>query len=73
MDRGAWRGYRPWGHKELDTTEQISLHKIHALIFTRIVLNLKINFGRLSILSNFGLLVHDHGISLNLYVSFNFF
>ena len=25
MDRGAWGGYRPWGHKELDTTEQLSL------------------------------------------------
>ena len=22
MDRGAWRGYSPWGHKELDMTEQ---------------------------------------------------
>ena len=22
MDRGAWRGYHPWGCKELDTTEQ---------------------------------------------------
>ena len=21
MDRGAWRGYRPWGCKELDPTE----------------------------------------------------
>ena len=21
MDRGAWGGYRPWGHKESDTTE----------------------------------------------------
>ena len=20
MDRGAWAGYSPWGHKELDTT-----------------------------------------------------
>ena len=20
MDRGAWRGYSPWGHKESDTT-----------------------------------------------------
>ena len=27
MDRGAWRGYSPWGHKESDTTEMIlSLH-----------------------------------------------
>ena len=22
MDRGAWQGYIPWGHKELATTEQ---------------------------------------------------
>ena len=22
MDRGAWQGYSPWGHKELDMTEQ---------------------------------------------------
>ena len=21
MDRGAWGGYSPWGHKELDVTE----------------------------------------------------
>ena len=21
-DRGAWRGYSPWGHEELDTTKQ---------------------------------------------------
>ena len=21
MDRGAWAGYCPWGHKELDTTQ----------------------------------------------------
>ena len=26
MDRGAWpAGYSPWGHKELDTTEQLSI------------------------------------------------
>ena len=24
MDRGAWQGYSPWGHKELDTTEASS-------------------------------------------------
>ena len=23
-DRGAWLGYSPWGHKESDTTEQLS-------------------------------------------------
>ena len=26
MDRGAWEGYSPWGHKESDTTERLSLH-----------------------------------------------
>ena len=26
MDSEAWRGYRPWGHKESDTTEQLSTH-----------------------------------------------
>ena len=25
MDRGAWWGYSPWGHKESDTTEQLTL------------------------------------------------
>ena len=25
MDREAWGGYSPWGHKELDTTEQLAL------------------------------------------------
>ena len=26
MDRGAWQAtYSPWGHKEQDTTEQLSL------------------------------------------------
>ena len=24
MDRGAWEGYNPWGHKESDTTKQRS-------------------------------------------------
>ena len=24
MDRGAWQGYSPWGHKESDITEQLS-------------------------------------------------
>ena len=24
MDRGAWRGYSPWGLKESDTTEQLT-------------------------------------------------
>ena len=24
MDRGAWWAYSPWGHKESDTTEQLS-------------------------------------------------
>ena len=23
MDRGAWWGYSPWGHKELGLTEQL--------------------------------------------------
>ena len=26
MDRGAWRGYRPWGHRELDMTEHTHVH-----------------------------------------------
>ena len=25
MDRGAWQGYRSWGHKESDLTEQLTL------------------------------------------------
>ena len=25
MDRGAWRAYSPWGVKESDTTEQLTL------------------------------------------------
>ena len=25
MDRGAWRGYSPWSHKESDTTDWLSL------------------------------------------------
>ena len=24
MDRGAWGGYSPWGHRESDMTEQLS-------------------------------------------------
>ena len=27
MDRGAWRGYTPWGHKESDMTERLSEEK----------------------------------------------
>ena len=25
MDRGAWQANGPWGHKELDTTEQLTV------------------------------------------------
>ena len=25
MGRGAWGGYSPWGHKESDTTERLTL------------------------------------------------
>ena len=25
MDRGAWRGYTPWGYKESDMTERLSI------------------------------------------------
>ena len=25
MDRGAWQGYSPWGRKESDTTERLTL------------------------------------------------
>ena len=31
MDRGAWRtiaGYCPWGRRESDTTEQLTLHSL---------------------------------------------
>jgi len=28
MNRGSLAGYSPWGHKELDTTEQLTLTKI---------------------------------------------
>ena len=28
MDRGAWRGYSPWGHKESDTTEWLTLYTL---------------------------------------------
>ena len=26
MDRGAWAGYSPWGHKESDTADRPSTH-----------------------------------------------
>ena len=28
MDRGSWKGYSPWGHKESQTTEQLTLSLI---------------------------------------------
>ena len=28
MDRGAWVGYSPWGHKESDTTERLTEFKL---------------------------------------------
>ena len=31
MDRGAWQAYSPWGRKELDTTERLTL--LHFLYF----------------------------------------
>jgi len=30
MDREAWQAYNPWGHKESDTTEQLSTHTVCA-------------------------------------------
>ena len=27
MDRGGWRGYSPWGCKEVDMTEQLNHHR----------------------------------------------
>ena len=30
MDRGAWGGCSPWGHKESDTTERLTLY-VHQL------------------------------------------
>ena len=40
--------YSPWGSKELDMTEQLSLSKIKNFVGISIVitLNLQINFGR---------------------------
>ena len=29
MDRGAWQSYSPWGRKESDTTEQLTLSHFH--------------------------------------------
>ena len=26
MDTGAWVGYSPWGHKQLDTADQLGAH-----------------------------------------------
>ena len=28
MDRGAWWDYNPWGHKQLDKTERLSMHPL---------------------------------------------
>ena len=34
MDRGAWWGYSPWGHKESDTTEQLSISVSQSDLFS---------------------------------------
>ena len=36
MDRGAWEGYSPWGHKELDTTQRLNskIETFHLFIKT---------------------------------------
>ena len=31
MDRGAWGGHSPWGHKELDTIERLTLSLSHII------------------------------------------
>ena len=31
MDRGAYTGYSPWGHKELDMTERLTLFPFSCL------------------------------------------
>ena len=38
MDRGAWQGSNPWGHKELDMTEATAQH-IHSRWFAAKVKN----------------------------------
>ena len=35
MDGGAWQGYSPWGCKESDTTEQLTLSETKGLLFER--------------------------------------
>ena len=39
MDRGAWIGYSPWGHKELDTTERLHYSLLVATRLDNIILD----------------------------------
>ena len=42
MDRGrSLAGYRPWGHKELDTTERQHIAQYNMLLFTKLHLTLR--------------------------------
>ena len=36
MDREAWLGYSPWGCKESDTTEQLTLYLVESLFVTSV-------------------------------------
>ena len=64
MDRGAWRAhYSPWGPKELDTTEQLSMHA-HTLLLLFSYLWQKIYNRYLYIIWGYLLIAHAHSTYL---------
>ena len=36
MDRGAWRAYSPWGHRESDTTEETEPTRISGSLISEV-------------------------------------
>ena len=45
VDRGAWRALSPWGHKELDMTEQLNSTELNGLVVFSTFFNLSLNLA----------------------------
>ena len=45
VDRGAWVGYSPWGHKGLDTTERLTRFHFHRSCTSLLFINKIFTYG----------------------------
>ena len=64
MDEGTWWGYSPWGHKDLDTTERLTLSLLLSIMpssFTHVVPNGRIG---LLVMTELYSIIYMHHISI---------